>query len=45
MDLNSQKTIIKYINLNGQEIDPEKLGFMDVYIEVYSDGTIRKVIK
>jgi hypothetical protein len=45
MDLNSQKTIIKYINLNGQEIDPKKLGFMDVYIEVYSDGTIRKVIK
>jgi hypothetical protein len=45
MDLNSQKTIIKYINLNGQEIDPEKLDLMDVYIEVYSDGTIRKVIK
>jgi len=41
----SLKTIVKYVNLNGQEIDPNKLGFMDVYIEVYSDGTIRKVIK
>jgi hypothetical protein len=45
MDLGTQKTIIKYINLNGQEIDPNKLSLMDVYIEVYDDGTMRKVIK
>ena len=45
MDLGSQKTIVKYINLNGQEVDPTKLKLMDVYIEVYDDGTMRKVIK
>jgi hypothetical protein len=45
MDLGTQKTIIKYININGQEIDPNKLSLMDVYIEVYDDGTMRKVIK
>jgi hypothetical protein len=45
MDLGSQKTIVKYINLNGQEIDPNRLNLMDVYIEVYDDGTMRKVIK
>jgi hypothetical protein len=44
-DLGNQKTIVKYINLNGQEIDPNKLNLMDVYIEVYSDGTIKKIIK
>jgi hypothetical protein len=45
MDLGSQKTIVKYINLNGQEVDPTKLKSMDVFIEVYDDGTMRKVIK
>ncbi len=45
MDLNNQKTIIKYINLNGQEIDPNKLSLMDMYIEVYDDGTMRRVIR
>jgi hypothetical protein len=45
MNLGTQKTIVKYINLNGQEIDPNKLNLMDVYIEVYDDGTMRKVIK
>jgi hypothetical protein len=44
-DLGNQKTIVKYINLNGQEIDPNRLNLMDVYIEVYSDGTIKKIIK
>jgi len=44
-DLGNQKTIVKYINLNGQEIDPNRLNLMDVYIEVYDDGTMRKVIK
>jgi hypothetical protein len=45
MDLGSQKTIVKCINLNGQEVDPTKLKSMDVYIEVYDDGTMKKVIK
>ena len=45
MDLGTQKTIVKYINLNGQEIDPNKLNLMDVYIEVYDYGTMRKIIK
>jgi len=45
LNLGSEKTIIMYINLIGQEIDPNKLMFMDLYIEVYSDGTMRKVIK
>ena len=44
-DLGNQKTIVKYINLNGQEIDPNRLGLMDVYIEVYNDGSIRKIVR
>ena len=44
-DLGNQKTIVKYINLNGQEIDPNRLNLMDVFIEVYDDGTMRKIIK
>jgi len=44
-NLNENKVIVGYINLNGQTIDPSKLNSMDVYIEVYNDGTIRKVIK
>ena len=44
-DLNQSKTIVKYINLIGQEIDPAKLNVIDVYIEVYNDGTMKKVIK
>jgi hypothetical protein len=45
IDLESKKTIIKYVNLNGQEIDPEKLKISDVYVEIYDDGTMRKVIR
>ena len=45
MDLGLKKTIIKFINLIGQEIDPDKLMGAGVYIEVYSDGSMRKVIK
>lgn len=45
MNLISTKTILKYVNLNGQEIDPEKLDLMDIYIEIYTDGTMKKVIK
>ena len=44
MNLGETKTVIKYINLNGQEIDPNNINLMDVYIEVY-DGTMRRVIK
>ena len=45
MDLGLKKTIIKFINLIGQEIDPDKLMGAGVYIEVYSDGSMRTVIK
>ena len=45
MNLGETKTVIKYINLNGQEIDPNNINLMDVYIEVYDDGTMRRVIK
>jgi hypothetical protein len=45
MDLAGKKIIVKYVNLNGQEIDPEKLKISDVYVEIYDDGTMRKVIR
>ena len=45
MYLDTIKTIVKYINLNGQEINPEILGFMNIYLEVYSDGTTKLIIK
>ena len=45
MNLGETKTVIKYINLNGQEIDPNNINLIDVYIEVYDDGTMRRVIK
>jgi len=38
----SQKRIIRYINLIGQEVDANTPG---VVIEVYDDGTIRKVLR
>lgn len=41
----TSKTIVKYINLIGQEINPSKLKSLDVYIEIYDDGTMRRVIK
>lgn len=41
----NSKIIVKYINLNGQEIDPTKLKFMTVYFEIYSDGSIRRVLR
>lgn len=44
-NINSIKTIVKYINLNGQEINPDKINIHDVYIEIYSDGTMKKIIK
>ena len=45
MDLGLKKTIIKIINLIGQEIEPDKLMDSGFYIEVYSDGSTRTVIK
>jgi hypothetical protein len=44
-DLGVQKTIIKYVNLNGQEIDPDKLEVNAIYFEVFDDGTVNKVYK
>jgi hypothetical protein len=45
MNLTSIKKVIAYVNLNGQTVDPSKLNSMDVYIEIYEDGTMRKIIK
>lgn len=39
----TNKTVVKYINLMGQEIDP--LTTTGIVIEVYDDGSIRKLIR
>jgi hypothetical protein len=39
------KTIVKLLNLAGQEISFEQAAVTGVYIEVYSDGTSKKVYK
>jgi len=39
------KTIVKLLNLAGQEISFEQATTTGVYIEVYSDGTSKKVFK
>ena len=39
------KTIVKLLNLAGQEISFEQATATGVYIEVYSDGTSKKVFK
>jgi hypothetical protein len=41
----SEKTIVKYLNLSGQEISPEQATSTGIYIEVYSDGTSKKVYR
>jgi len=44
---NSDKTrkIVKIINLRGQEVYPENFSSTGIYIEIYDDGTMKKVIK
>lgn len=44
-NMDMQKTIVKFMNLWGQEIDPTTLPATGVYIEVYSDGTMKKVYR
>ena len=44
-NMDIQKTIVKFMNLWGQEIDPTTLPATGVYIEVYSDGTMKKVYR
>jgi hypothetical protein len=39
------KTIVKLLNITGQEIDWEQATAAGVYIEVYSDGTSKKVYR
>lgn len=41
----NKKTIVKYLTMNGQEIELGKLDSYGVYIEVYDDNTMRKVCK
>ena len=43
--MDMQKIIVKFINLRGQEIDPTTLPATGVYIEVYDDGTMKKVYR
>ena len=38
----TEKKIVKYVNLLGQEVDVDSKG---IIIEVYDDGTMRKIIK
>lgn len=45
MYLDTKKQIIKYLDLSGREIDPSTLPATGVYIEVYSDGTMKKVYR
>jgi len=40
-----EKKIVKYLNLMGQEINFEQTKVTGVYIEVYSDGTSKKVYR
>lgn len=44
-NMDMQKIIVKFINLRGQEIDPTTLPATGVYIEVYDDGTMKKVYR
>ena len=39
----TDKKIVKYINLMGQEVDPENT--TGVVIEIYDDGTMKKITK
>jgi hypothetical protein len=43
--MDMQKIIVKFINLRGQELDPNALPASGIYIEVYSDGTMKKVYR
>jgi hypothetical protein len=42
---NGTKIIVKLLNLQGQEISLEKTVATGIYIEVYSDGTTKRVFK
>jgi hypothetical protein len=44
-NMDMQKIIVKFINLRGQELDPNALPASGIYIEVYSDGTMKKVYR
>jgi hypothetical protein len=39
----TDKKIVKYINLMGQEVNPENI--KGIVIEIYDDGTMRKITK
>ena len=44
-NLKTTKVVVKYINLRGQEIDPSQFTSTEVYIEVYDDGTMKRVYR
>jgi hypothetical protein len=41
----AQRIVVKLLNLRGQEISLNQITATGVYIEVYSDGTARKIYK
>jgi hypothetical protein len=41
----TEKFVVKYLTLLGQEIDFDQAVVLGVYIEVYNDGSIRKIVK
>jgi hypothetical protein len=40
-----QKKIVKVINLRGQEVSYDQFTATGIYIEVYDDGTMRRIWK
>lgn len=45
MDSDIVKYVIMFLNLRGQQIDPTALPATGIYIEVYNDGTMKKVYR
>ena len=45
MDSDIVKYVIMFLNLHGQQIDPTALPATGIYIEVYNDGTMKKVYR
>ena len=41
----TEKFVVKYLTLLGQEIDFDQAVAIGVYIEVYNDGSIRKIVR
>lgn len=44
-NISKTKKIVKIINLRGQEVDLDKLTTTGVYLEVYDDGSVKRIWK